>query len=260
MLLKSQFRSGSFVANLVLTALTVIITVASLIYTTQITGPLPISITQTSTEKQSTFNVMGESELITVPDQAQINVGVTQTRSTVAAAQDATNASANAIIESLKQLGIDKQDIKTTNYSVNPQYDYNSGRSTITGYNVSSTVRITVRDLDMVNQAIDIATAEGANRVNGISFDISSEKEEELKKEAREEAISNAKDNAKELAGLAGMKLGKIVNIVEHQSASRQPVPMYAMMEADVASSAPTQVEAGSATYTYQVTLSYETL
>jgi uncharacterized protein len=257
----SPDSTKSLVMNLVVTTLTVVASVAALIYTTQFTGPLPISITQTTTNKQSAFNVTGESELITVPDQAQVNVGIAVKRSSVAEAQSEANSVANNISSQLKTLGIDADDIKTTNYSINPDYDYKNNRQNIIGYNVSSSIRVTVRDIDQVNQVIDTATAGGANRVNGVQFTLSKERRDELTEQAREEAIDDAKANAKELSGLAGMKLGKIVNVIEHNNSA--PRPQYRMESfalADAGGAAPTQLDPGSTTFAYQVTLSYETL
>jgi uncharacterized protein len=258
----TQNGTRSLFMNLFATVLTVVVSVSALIYTTQVTGPLPVSITQTTTETQSAFTVAGESELITVPDEAQVNIGITVKRNTVGEAQNDANTVANNISSQLQTIGIDAKDIKTTNYPINPQYDYKNDAQEIVGYQVSSSVRVTVKKLDQVNQVIDLATAGGANRVNGINFVISKELRDKLTKTARAEAIDDAKANAKELSKLAGMKLGKIINVVEHQGGAVQPqfrASSFAMLEsADVG--APTQVNPGSSTFTYSVTLSYETL
>jgi uncharacterized protein len=237
--------------------------VATTIFVTRLLGPLPFSVTQTTTQKMATFDVTGESEIVSVPDEAQITTGIEVTASTVAAAQDQANEVINNIIASLEKLDIDKKDIQTQNYSVYPQYDYqNPGRPNITGYQVSANLRVKVTDFEKLNQVIDTSTQLGANQVGGIQFTMSEEKEEELTKQAREEAIEDAKEDAAELAGLAGIKLGKVLNVWENRGYQERPVFMSAdMAKAENAMGGePTQIEPGSSSFSYSVTLSYETL
>jgi uncharacterized protein YggE len=242
--------------------ITIVVAVSSIIVTSKFIGPLPIAVSQTTTEKASTFDITGTSEIATIPDQAEVTVGITVNQNTVAAAQNQANQVINNITESVRQLGVTSEDIKTVNFNVNPRYNYDANPAEIEGYSVATSVRVKVKDLDKINQVIDTATANGANRVNGISFTISDEKEEELRKQARKEAIEDAKESAKELANLADMRLGKIVDISENNTSGADQPIMYARAELAVADAgeAPTSVEPGSTSYTYQVTLSYETL
>src|SRR3972149_10119626 len=73
--------------KLVLFILMVMGGVGAAVVTSRMIGPLPFSVTQTTTQKQTTFDVTGKSELYTVPDEAEINVGANITQSTVALAQ-----------------------------------------------------------------------------------------------------------------------------------------------------------------------------
>lgn len=225
-------------------------------------GPIPLSISSTVAQKQNLFTSSGTAELETIPDEASVSLGIDVKRSTVAEAQDEANRVINTISDRLKGLGIDKEDIKTQNYSIRPDYNYNGGNRKITGYRVTANLRVKLTDFDKLNAVIDMATAEGANQVGGINFSLSKEKQKELKKQAREEAIADAKENAKELARLSGVRLGKVVDVSESRGGS--PRPYYGganlMMMDSVAESAPTSIEPGSATYSYSVTLSYETL
>ena len=56
--------------------------------TTKVLGPIPLSITQTTTNKQSSFDVTGQGEVSTAPDRAEINLGIQVNESTVKATQD----------------------------------------------------------------------------------------------------------------------------------------------------------------------------
>jgi uncharacterized protein YggE len=239
---------------------TVIVGTGLLVF--RVIGPIPFSISQTTTMKQTTFDVTGQSELNVVPDEAQVSVGIENTASSVASAQQKVNATINDITDALKDLGVDKKDIRTQNYNVNPSYDYSSSASKITGYRVDTNLRVTIHDFEKVNDVIDKATSLGANQVNGIQFTMSKEKEKEVTKQAREEAIKDARNKANELAGMAGLRLGRVLNVYE--SPTYQPMPYYMAdrMNAQVAKSSveSTQIQPGSQEFNFSVTLSYETL
>ncbi len=236
----------------------------AIIMVTRLVGGPSLSISQITTNKEATFDVSGESKIATVPDQAEVRLGITVNESTVKAAQDQANTVINNINTQLGQLGIEKKDIKTENYSLYPNYDYSPGNAQrITGYSVNANLVVTMTDFAKLNQTIDLATGAGANQIGGITFSLSDDKKAEVEENARREAIDNAKSKATELAQLAGMRLGKIINVTEAPAGNITPIYKDALMAAEGRGSgggAPTNVEPGSTTFTYTVTLSYETL
>lgn len=253
----------SVVKAVVIVSLSAVVTIV----TARIVGGAALTVNQTTTQKSSTFDVTGTSQVAVIPDEARVNLGVTVSGATVAATQNQLNQNLNQILTSLNQLGIKKDDIKTLNYSIYPEYNrgdfpVDQGPTQISGYRADTTVQIKVTDFAQLNQVIDTATANGANQVNGIEFTLSEAKELEVKEQARQEAIDQAKQNAQQLAKLAGMRLGKIVNVIEQQPFNP---PMYSMMDraqgfGGGVETTPTQVEPGTSTFNYQVTVSYETL
>ncbi len=221
-------------------------------------GPIPFSVTQTTTEKKNTFDVQAEGKTTAIPDTAEINVGIQVNKNTVQAAQKEANEKINKISNEIKKLGIDDKYIKTTDYNVYPEYDYRAGQK-IVGYNVNITLKIKVKDFDKINQVIDTATSLGANQIGNLTFTIDDEKLEEIKMEARKQAIEKAKEKAKEIANAGGLKLGRIVNI------SESTTPDYAapvLREAGLGGGEEqkTQIQPGESEITVSVTLSYETL
>lgn len=245
------------------TVVTVAIGTALVMAIIRAMGGLSLSVNQISTNKQSTFDVTGESKISTIPDQAEINLGITVNETTVKAAQDKANKVINDINAQLAGLGVEKKDIKTENYSLYPNYDYQSSSGQrIIGYSVNASLVVTLKDFSKLNQAVDLATSVGANQIGGISFTLSDDKEAEIEREARQEAITNAKDKASELAKLAGMRLGKIVNVSETPNMSREAFagPVMLDMAKGAGGGVPTNVEPGSTSFSYSVTLSYETL
>jgi uncharacterized protein YggE len=226
----------------------------------KIFGPIPFFIQNVTTAKDSLFIVQGVGETTIIPDTAMISFGVSKTSPTVQEAKNQVNEITNKITQDLKNLGVEVKDIKTTDYSVNPQYDYKSNNQTITGYTVNTTIQVKLQPIDKANQAIDIVTKDGANQAGGVQFTIDDTKQKELMQEARQKAIKDAKEKAQSLADAAGIHLGRIVDIQEN--AQNYPHLYYTreLMTADkTTGQAPTQLNPGENKISTTISLSYET-
>lgn len=217
---------------------------------------VPISVT--TSNKSTELSVVGEGKVEVVPDSAKVDVGISvQKAATVEAAQSEMNKTNNAIIEAMKNLGIEKKNIQTSNYSIYPSYDYSSGSEVANGYSGNVTVSIKTENIELVSQVIEAATKAGANQVQGTSFQVSSP--EKYREEARNKAIKNAKEQAQKLADTLGIKLGKVVNVVENNQSSGGPVPMYAFSEArGLGGGGGPDIQPGSQEITSVVTLYFE--
>ncbi len=217
-------------------------------------GSLPISVTQT--QKMSTFDATGEGKVVVVPDQASVSMGVEEIGFNLKQVQESVNKKMAALSKSLKELGINEKDIKTTGYNYYPDWQNKNQ------YRAYATVSVVVRDMDKVSSVMDLVGTLGLDNVQGPSFGLSDELTNKSVKEARGLAIEKAKAKAEELSGLAGMRLGRIVNIVEGNSRPqnymvREALPMAGGGNVDMKTATP--VEVGSSEVVVDVTLSYET-
>ncbi|MEK9169838.1 MAG: SIMPL domain-containing protein, partial [Patescibacteria group bacterium] len=214
-------------------------------------------MTIVSTTQSSELAVVGEGKVEVTPDTAYIDAGITIDKaSSVGEAQKKINEINNKIINALREIGIEKADIKTSNYSINPNYKYENNENRVDGYNGSVTIEIKVRDPQLASKVIETVTTAGANQINGSRFVVN--KPELYREEARNAAIKNAKDQAQKIAKDLGIKLGKITNIVE-TSPGQTTLPIYAKLSADSlgGGGGPT-IEQGSQTITSVVTLYFE--
>ena len=226
---------------------------------TKLAGPIPFTVNSVQTTKSTTFDVSGDGKATGVPNTATISFGVTKQASTVADAQDQTNAAINSIMDKLKTLGIDTKNIKTTDYNVNPNYNFGNSQS-ISGYTVTQTVQVKVDPLDKVNKTLDAITAAGANLVGQVSFGFDDATQQKLEDQARADAVKIAKAKAESLAKAAGIRLGSIINITENVNT---PMPILMNTAAKVGlgageSAQPSQVTPGENSITTTVTLSYQ--
>jgi hypothetical protein len=222
-------------------------------------SPLPLSISSVTTTKTDSFTVSGEGKVTMIPDIARVHAGVTAQGASIKVVQQELNKKIKAISDAVKKQGVDDKDIQTMNYSVNPQYDYRSGNQKITGYEASSNFSIKVRNMDNATAVIDVATANGANQVGGISFDV--DDKTKVENEARTKAVADAKSKAQLAAKTAGFTLGRVINYNENTGGVVRPMPMYAkadMMNAVAAEQVATTIEPGSQEISVSVSLSYE--
>lgn len=230
---------------------------AALFVYTKLAGPIPFSLSSVVTNKTDSFTVTGEGKATAIPDLAVVTAGVQAQGTSVNQVQETVNAKSAAVIEAIKKLGIKDEDIQTTNYSVNPTYDYQSSTQRITGYTANNTVTIKIRDTEKANSVIDAATTNGANQVGGVTFEVSDKTKAE--NEARDVAIAEAKKKAETAAKAAGFTLGRVINYSEGFGGG-MPMPMYAkdMAVSAVMERSTTQVEPGSSEIVVTVSLSYE--
>jgi len=204
-----------------------------------------------------TISIAGRGEVQAAPDMAVITSGVTSQGATAREALDANTAAMTELLDELKASGIEARDIQTTGFSVNPSYVYSDERDSngyslppkVTGYQVSNTVTVVVRDLEDLGTILDRSVTVGANTVNGVTFSVADSTE--LYNEARQKAFADARAKAELYAETAGTTLGDLEAIRESQGFDGpQPYAMYARAEA--ASSA-VPVEAGELTFTINV-------
>lgn len=179
------------------------------------------------TDPYNTITVEGTGRAAMVPDTARITFTVIESSGEVAAAQDAATAKTDAAIALLTEQGIEERDVKTLSYNVSPRYDYNqqpcypgmmcpSGSPRITGYDVSQTIEVKVRDTEKAGEVLAALGGIGVQNISGPEFVV--DDETAVSSEARAEAIEEAREKAKELAKQLGVRLGKVVSFSEGAS------------------------------------------
>ncbi len=201
-----------------------------------------------------TLSMNGHGEIRTAPDVATVNAGVTTNAPTAAAALAANSARMNTVFAALKKLGVAEKNIQTTGFNISPQYtngDNNSPRR-LTGYQVNNDVSVRLEDVSKVGASLDALVAAGANKMNGISFDIAAPAP--LLEKARADAIADARARAETYAKAAGVSLGAILSISEG-GGGEPPRPLYKVM---AMSAAPTPVAAGQQSVTADVSVVWE--
>ena len=223
----------------------------------------------------TTINVAGEGESFKKPDIAELSFSVNQEAKTVAQAQKTSTDKVNVIMSYLKDtMKIADKDIQTTNYSVQPKYDYQKavacldfnmngycpeGKQILVGYTVDQTISIKIRKLDDAGAILVAIGEKGATNIGGLNFTVDDKKGVEA--DARGKAIKDAQTKANILAKSLGVTLTRIISYTEGEN-----VPMYGygagvmMKTADASREAvpAPSIPVGENKFVSNVTITYE--
>lgn len=219
----------------------------------------------------NSITVSGMGEVFAVPDTATFSVSVRERAGQVEDAQEVATQKANDIITFLKGEGIEEKDIKTTDYSIYPQYKWVQdtacserycppGRQELVGFEVSQTFMVKVRDTEKAGELLSGVGSLGVSEVSSISFTI--DDEDALRAEARSLAIEEAREKAEELAEQLGVRLVRVVGFYEDSYG--YPVPYYsrgsdmAMPAALTKEAAVPELPVGENKITSSVNVTYE--
>jgi uncharacterized protein YggE len=198
--------------------------------------------------------VIGTGEHRVAPDMATVQIGVETNAATTQEALAQNNTQAAAIIDQIKALGIEERDIQTSGFNIYPTYS-DDGRQ-VTGYTVSNTVSVTIRNLAVAGGLLDSVVQAGANRVYGVNFGLSDP--EAARGEARTAAMANARARAEQLAQAGGVAIGQVL-VISENIGSTPIVPLPAMMSDRIeGAGGAVPVQAGEKVITATVQVTYD--
>jgi uncharacterized protein YggE len=213
-------------------------------------GPAPTRVT-----------VAGEASLKAPPDAAVIVLSVVTQNAQALNAQQENARKSDAVINAVKEAAGSNAEIKTSDYSLQPQYDYRSNKlPKIIGYDARNTVAVTMTDLNGVGKVIDAASRAGANSVESVSFILreNSPARGQTLATATQQALTKARSIAEAMGG-------RVVRIVEEREGGLTSRPVepgaetraeYSAMRA--ATLVQTPVQAGSMNVRSEVQLVVE--
>ena len=215
---------------------------------------LPTSTASAEEAPTLTMNGIGVARI--APDVAEITLGVVTEAKDAAKAHADNAAQATRVQNAVKALGIAERDIQTTRYDFSPIYDVkDNGRSVTTGYTVTNSVVVKVRNLDSVGKVIDAALANGANRVDSLEFSASDPSA--AKNAALADAARDARNKADAVAKALGVRIVRILNVYADAQPYNTPRNFMPMMMAKEAYDASTPISAGELSFEASVNIAY---
>ncbi len=186
------------------------------------------------------------------------------------------NTKMAAVIDYLKQQGVDEKDIQTSQYTITPVYEqkcnYSAPNSSIetssiqtteicspqiSFYRLSQTINVKIRDFNKIDDIIGKVSDLGVNNISNLNFAV--DNPEDLENQAKIQAIQNIEKRAFQFSNETGIKLGRILNISESDS---YPVYQRANVFLDTAKfevpQAPAPIEPGSLEINKMMSITYE--
>lgn len=202
------------------------------------------------------LSVSAQAEAHRVPDVATISAGVVTQAADANAAMQANATQMAKVMAAIKAAGIAERDVQTAGISVSPTYRYAENQPPqITGYQASNTVNAKVRDIGKLGKVLDALVANGANQINGPTFEI--DKPDAAYDEARIAALRKAEARAQTYASAMGLKVRRVVSISEG-GGFQPPIPMMRAQAMDVAGKAETSVSPGESTLSVSIDVVFE--
>ncbi len=191
------------------------------------------------------------------PDRAEVDTAVITTGQTAQAAVDANSQIMTKVLARLRSSGFGDKNIATTRYDVSPRFrqmqvDGKSEAPVISGYRVTTQLRVTVTDLDTVGLVLDQLTEAGINQISGLRFAVS--ERESLVDTAVRAAMAAARHKAEVAAAAAGVEVGRVLKIEERGTSMPQPRMMAFTERAGVPIIPGDQTVRASVTVTYALT------
>ena len=213
----------------------------------------------------NTISVTGTGDAYAIPDVATFTFTVSDTEKAVSDAQTKVTAEGNSALAVVRSAGVADKDIQTTSYSISPQYEYQNavcpspsiyeferlirisrkrrcdpfyrsradfrgrtaaGKQTLTGYQVSESVSVKLRDLTKAGSLLAALGSAGVSDLNGPSFTV--DNPDSVQASARSKAIADATSKAQELAKELGVSIVRVTSFSDDNNGYIQPV-MYAM-------------------------------
>jgi uncharacterized protein YggE len=222
--------------------MTIFMTIGGMQWTGLVLGTCAICVAPSSNaaaveivSPQAQIVVAGEGTVTVPPDLAQVRSGVSTRAPTVKEAADTNSRTMGVIIDKLVEAGIDRKDIQTSQFFIQPVYASSDshGAQRLVGYNVSNQVTAKIRTLEKVSDILDRMIAAGANNVWNLEFLVSDPSK--ALDEARRSAIADARRKAELYASAAGVALGPVVSVTEQGTTAPGPIrSMRAEVAADV--------------------------
>ena len=186
---------------------------------------------------ETLLSLSASGEAAAVPDVATMTIGVEAFGRDAKTASDAAARKAEAIVAALAQFKVAKEDVQTSNLSLN-RIDYGPRKGQ---FQASNTLNVRLHDVPKAGQAVAAATAAGANVMGGPSLQI--DDPEKANRGAYIAAYKAAETRAQAYAEAAGMKISRVLTIRDGgQGGGAEPYAMDAAAAAEVSMNAPRMV------------------
>ena len=190
-------------------------------------SPQDASNTPLSAYGSNSITVNSSEKVTVVPDIAEVVYSVRTQAREAAACQQQNTEQVSQVIEILKGLNVEETSIQTSDYYMNPVYDYSGNTARVTGYEAITTLTVSDLPIDGLDEILAQSVSTGINTISSITYQAS--KYDESYQAALTAAVSTAHQKAEVLASAAGCSIGSVINIQETSGYSEARYSDYAL-------------------------------
>lgn len=174
----------------------------------------PAPAANASSNIRGTIAVSGTAQVLVVPDQVELRLGITTRNPDLLRAKAENDERIATVLNKIKALGLNQRELQTDAIHVQPEYRTEVGSPPIlTGYMVQRHLVVTLKEVGKFEALLEAAIQAGANEVLNIQFCST-----ELRKhrdQARQMAIRAAREKGELFTRELGLKLGTATSINE---------------------------------------------
>lgn len=179
--------------------------------------------------REHTITVTGMASMSVPADELRMDIAVVTEAEQPRAAVSQNSSKAEKVIEALVNKGLDRKELSTGGFSIQPVYSQPRPGQTdfqpkIVGYRVENTLRVKSGKLALAGEAIEAAVGAGANRVDSVSFGLADPRKSRA--EVIAQAVANARADAEASAKAGGFGLGAVVRVSVDSAGLPTPPPV----------------------------------
>lgn len=176
---------------------------------------------------KTTLNVVGYGSVKYLPDMVSLDFTMIGQGTSAEEALTRCSEKTTSVINILKSLGVSEEDLRTEYINVYPLYDWEAKPPKIIGYEAQYSLNVIIRDMLSAGKMIDSVVRAGVDRLDGVTFVLSPEKESELKMEAIRLAVEDAGSKASMIAKTLGLKILSIESVTLSSIWIPTPIPIF---------------------------------
>jgi uncharacterized protein YggE len=186
--------------------------------------------------------VGADGKFESAPDTAVIQFNISVQESTSQKAYEHASKEAEQVRQALRDNGIEPKAATVGFFSVQPAYEWNSGKQKLIGYRVTTDVTLKLKDFSKIGPITQQLADADVSETQTVNYTL--ENMDEAKNKAVEDAYRRARNSADALARASGRTVGELsyasIDTFENQ---HLPVPRMARAMAAKAEPAPAPTE-----------------
>ncbi|MCL1936386.1 MAG: SIMPL domain-containing protein [Defluviitaleaceae bacterium] len=150
------------------------------------------------------------------PNMANVMVGLTTRNDNLTVAISENTQIVQNTIEALREIGINSENLHTSEFNVFETNEQNEEGMWLPTQAVSSTLSITITNLEILNEVIEVAVENGMTNIWGITFDNTNR--DDYYNIALTRAVQDGIEKANVIANALNKEIGILVSITENAS------------------------------------------